>query len=124
MIHLGDSAEGFSEHHQRHVRTTFQYIDKLLSEAGHTMAEYDLALLEFLSLYANRLRRWMEQSIAALRKAFNAFADMYRARFESAPATLACADSSAVEHDLQILREWNAANHGDAVAAFELAVSA
>jgi hypothetical protein len=28
----------FSEHHQRHVRTTFQYIDKLLSEAEHTLA--------------------------------------------------------------------------------------
>ncbi len=26
-------ANSFSEHHQRHVRTTFQYIDKLLSEA-------------------------------------------------------------------------------------------
>ena len=36
--------------------------------------EYDRALLEFLSLYANRLRRWMEQSINALRNAFNAFA--------------------------------------------------
>jgi hypothetical protein len=79
--------------------------------------EYDRALLEFLSLYANRLRRWMEQSIAALRNAFNAFADMYRARFESAPATAACADSSAVEHDLQILREWNAVNHADAVGS-------
>ena len=78
--------------------------------------EYDRALLEFLSLYANRLRRLMEQSIAALRNAFNAFADMYRARFESAPATAACADSSAVEHDLQILREWNAANHAAAVS--------
>ena len=32
-------AHGFSEHHQRHVRTTFQYIDKLLSEAEHTMAD-------------------------------------------------------------------------------------
>jgi hypothetical protein len=30
---------GFSEHHQRHVRTTFQYIDKLLSETEHTMAD-------------------------------------------------------------------------------------
>ena len=30
---------GFSEFHQRHVRTTFQYIDKLLSEAEHTMAD-------------------------------------------------------------------------------------
>src|SRR6266700_1083707 len=32
-------AHGFSEYHQRHVRTTFQYIDKLLSEAEHTMAD-------------------------------------------------------------------------------------
>ena len=30
---------GFSEHHQRHVCTTFQYIDKLLSEAEHTMTD-------------------------------------------------------------------------------------
>ena len=30
---------GFSEFHQRHVRTTFQYIDKLVSEAEHTMAD-------------------------------------------------------------------------------------
>src|SRR5947208_8650734 len=39
--------------------------------------EYDRALLEFLNLYANRLRRWMEQSINALRNAFTAFADMH-----------------------------------------------
>ena len=32
-------AHPFSEHHQRHVRTTFQYIDKLLSEAEHTMVD-------------------------------------------------------------------------------------
>src|SRR5213593_5041893 len=32
-------AHPFSEHHQRHVLTTFQYIDKLLSEAEHTMAD-------------------------------------------------------------------------------------
>jgi hypothetical protein len=42
-------------------------------------SKYDRLLLGFLSLYANRLRRWMEQSIGALRNAFNAFADMYRA---------------------------------------------
>src|SRR5438093_2950456 len=29
----------FSEHHQRHVRTTFHYIEKLLSEAEHTMVD-------------------------------------------------------------------------------------
>jgi GTP-binding protein EngB required for normal cell division len=35
----GTNAHGFSEHHERHVRTTFQYIDKLLSDAEHTMAD-------------------------------------------------------------------------------------
>ena len=33
------NADAFSEHHQLHVRTTFQYIDKLLSEAEHTMVD-------------------------------------------------------------------------------------
>jgi len=47
--------------------------------------QYDRALLEFLSLYANRLRRWMERSINGLRNAFNAFADIYRANFEVRP---------------------------------------
>ena len=46
--------------------------------------EYDRALLGFLSLYANRLRRWMEQNINALRNAFTAFADMHRAHFNTA----------------------------------------
>jgi hypothetical protein len=32
-------AHSFSEYHQRHVRTTFHCIDKLLSEAEHTMAD-------------------------------------------------------------------------------------
>src|SRR5438477_13010477 len=32
-------AHAFSEDHQRHVRTTFQYIDKLLSEAEHAMSD-------------------------------------------------------------------------------------
>jgi GTP-binding protein EngB required for normal cell division len=72
--------------------------------------QYDRALFEYLSLYANRLRRWMEQSIAALRNAFNAFADMYRAHFESAAAAAGPTDLSAVEDDLRILREWNTAN--------------
>jgi GTP-binding protein EngB required for normal cell division len=73
-------------------------------------AEYDRALLEFLSLYANRLRRWMEQSINALRNAFAAFADMHRAHFEPAPAGVVPADISAAENDLRILREWNTTN--------------
>jgi hypothetical protein len=79
--------------------------------------QYDRALLEFLSLYANRLRRWMEQSMNTLRNAFNAFADMYRANFEAAPAAATSADSSAAESDLQILREWNTANQPDVVSS-------
>ena len=39
MISNQSQANGLSEHHQRHVRTTFRYIDKLLSEAEHTMAD-------------------------------------------------------------------------------------
>jgi len=71
--------------------------------------EYDRALLEFLSLYANRLRRWMEQSISALHTAFAASADMHRAQFEIAP-TPGSPDISAVQNDLRILREWEAVN--------------
>jgi len=72
-------------------------------------SEYDRTLLEFLSLYANRLRRWMEQSINALRNAFNEFSDMHRAHFEAAPAAADLTDISAVENDLRILREWDVA---------------
>ena len=68
--------------------------------------EYDRALLEFLSLYANRLRRWMEQSINALRNPFNAFADMHRAHFDAAQAVAGTTDASAIENDLRIMREW------------------
>src|SRR6266481_954419 len=32
-------AHGFGEFHRRHVRTTFRYIDKLLSEADHPIAD-------------------------------------------------------------------------------------
>jgi len=70
--------------------------------------EYDRALLEFLSLYANRLRRWMEQSINALRNAFTAFADMHRAHFEAAPAS-GLSDASAVQDDLRTLRKSDTA---------------
>ena len=44
-------AHGFGEHHQRHVRTTFQYIDKLLSEAEHTMADAAIALPDAFGRY-------------------------------------------------------------------------
>ena len=71
--------------------------------------EYDRALLEFLSLYANRLRRWMEHSINGLRNAFNAFADMHRAHFEAAPFAGGFAESSTIQNDLRILRDWDTA---------------
>lgn len=70
-------------------------------------AKYDRALLAFLSLYANRLRRWMEQSINELRNAFTAFADMHRAHFEAAATGLLSQDSSTIENDLRVLQTWN-----------------
>src|SRR5262249_14682694 len=73
-------------------------------------SQYDRVLLEFLSLYANRLRRWMEQSINALRNAFNEFSDMHRAQFEGVPAAASSTEVSAVQNDLQILREWETAD--------------
>jgi hypothetical protein len=69
--------------------------------------QYDRALLAFLSLYANRLRRWMEESVNALRNAFNAYADMYRAHFEAAPLTPGLSEESAIQNNLRILVEWN-----------------
>ncbi len=68
--------------------------------------DYDRALLEFLSLYANRLRRWMEQSINALRNAFNAFAEIHRAHFEAPLAAAGATDPSAIQNDLRVLRQW------------------
>jgi hypothetical protein len=47
----------------------------------------------------------MEQSLNALRNAFNAFADVHRADFEAAPVAEGLSDTSAIQHDLQILRE-------------------
>jgi hypothetical protein len=73
-------------------------------------SEYDRALLEFLSLYANRLRRWMEQSVNLLRNAFNEFSDMHRAHVEGAPAAGASTDISAIQTDLRILSDWETAD--------------
>lgn len=70
-------------------------------------SEFDRPLLEFLSLYANRLRRWMEQSINALRNAFNEFSDVHRTHFEGAPTP---SDTSEIQKDLWILREWEIAD--------------
>jgi small GTP-binding protein len=69
--------------------------------------EYGRALLEYLSFYANRLRRWMQQSIEAMRSAFSASADMHRAQFESAQSA-GLPDASAIQNHLQILRDWDA----------------
>jgi GTP-binding protein EngB required for normal cell division len=78
--------------------------------------EYDRALLEFLSLYANRLRRWMEQSINALRNAFNEFSDMHRAHFEAAPAA-DLSDVSVLQSDLRVLREWESVDAAAAIGS-------
>lgn len=69
--------------------------------------EYGRALLEYLSFYANRLRRWMQQSIETMRSAFSASADMHRGQFESAQFA-GSPDASAIQNDLQILRDWDA----------------
>jgi GTP-binding protein EngB required for normal cell division len=76
--------------------------------------QYDRVLLEFLSLYANRLRRWMEQSINTLRNGFSELADMYRAHFEAAPTSGLC-DTSAVENDLRLLHDWANVPQGSSV---------
>jgi GTP-binding protein EngB required for normal cell division len=78
--------------------------------------EYDRALLEFLSLYANRLRRWMEQSVYALRNAFAASADMHRSQFENAPVS-SSPDTSAVQNDLRVLREWESTDQESVVSS-------
>jgi hypothetical protein len=78
--------------------------------------EYDRALLEFLSLYVNRLRRWMEQSINALRNAFTEFADMHRAHFEVAPAP-GLSDISALQNDLRVLGKWDGAEDVSAISS-------
>jgi hypothetical protein len=70
-------------------------------------SEYDRPLVEFLSLYANRQRRWMEQSINALRNAFNEFSAIHRAHFEVAPPA---SDISEIQKDHWILREWETAD--------------
>jgi GTP-binding protein EngB required for normal cell division len=70
-------------------------------------SEFDRQLVECLSLYANRLRRWMEQSINALRNAFNEFSDIHRTHFETAPTP---SDTSEIQKDLWILREWETAD--------------
>ena len=67
--------------------------------------EFDRLLFDFLNLHANRLRRWMEQSIHALRSAFAAAADVQRARFGRAPLD-AAGDPAGIRSDLRLLRDW------------------
>jgi hypothetical protein len=61
--------------------------------------------------YRNRLacRCWMSAKflINALRDGFAAFAHMYRVHLEGTPVS-AFAEMSAVQTDLQILRDWQA----------------
>jgi GTPase Era involved in 16S rRNA processing len=85
--------------------------------------QYDRALLEFLSLYANRLRRWMEQSINALRNAFSEFADMHRAHFEVAPAP-GLSDISVLQNDLRVLRGWEGVHDVSAISSSKFLLSA
>jgi GTP-binding protein EngB required for normal cell division len=68
--------------------------------------EHERELLEFLSFYANRLRRWMQQSIEAMRTAFAASADMQRMQFGSSQS-VASEDRSAIENDVRILQDWD-----------------
>lgn len=67
--------------------------------------QLDRTLSEFLSLYANRLRKWMEQMLFAMRDAFAVAADAYRAQL--GPADANAIDASAMESDLRILQDWN-----------------
>lgn len=66
--------------------------------------QLDRALTEFLSLYANRLRKWMEQMLFTVRSAFAVAADTHRGQFQSREA--ASTDATATESDLRILQTW------------------
>jgi hypothetical protein len=82
-------------------------------------AKYDRTLLEFLSLYANRLRRWMEQSINTLRNVFTEFADMHRAHFDVAAAP-DLSDASALQSDLRVLRQWDSVENASAISSAQI----
>lgn len=86
-------------------------------------AKYDRTLLEFLSLYANRLRRWMEQSINALRNVFTEFAGIHRAHFEVAPAP-DLSDLLVLQTDLRVLREWDSLENASAISRAQISLSA
>jgi GTP-binding protein EngB required for normal cell division len=67
--------------------------------------EYGQLLFEFLSLHANRLRRWMEQSIKSMHSVFVASADVQRAQLGNIQAE-SPSDSEPISKDLQTLRNW------------------
>ena len=67
-------------------------------------------LFDFLNLHANRLRRWMEQSVHAMRGAFAASADLQRAQLAGAPLDVA-GDPAKVRNDLCLLRDWMATSN-------------
>jgi GTP-binding protein EngB required for normal cell division len=69
--------------------------------------EFDRLLFDFLNLHANRLRRWMEQSVQAMRGAFAASADIQRAHLAGVPLDVA-RDPASVRNDLCLLRDWRA----------------
>ncbi|MGB9473898.1 MAG: dynamin family protein [Candidatus Udaeobacter sp.] len=67
--------------------------------------QWDHKLNEFLSLYASRLRKWMEQMLIAMRKAFAAASDSFHA--ELGPTAALAPNTSEMERDLRILQNWN-----------------
>lgn len=67
--------------------------------------EFDHHLFEFLSTYANRLRRWMEQSVKTLRSSFEALAGMQRAQQAGAEAP-GSTQPETLQSDLQLLQNW------------------
>ena len=62
-------------------------------------------LTEFLTFYANRLRKWMEQMLVAMHDAFEVACDAHRAKFS--PPDMPAWNASEMERDLQILQNWN-----------------
>lgn len=67
-----------------------------------------------LSLYANRFRRWMEQSINALRNVFAEFAGIHQAHFAVAPAP-DLSDLLVLQTDQRVLREWDSLENASAI---------
>jgi len=66
-------------------------------------AEHELG--EALDRYGQRLRHWARESVAELRDAFTARADVCRAQLENA-SNAATVDESAIEEDLHSLEKW------------------